>query len=77
MVTHDVPAGLQHPDVYLSLRAVGPYLGGVAYRTVKRYRRLGMPAYRIGGRVLVRRSELDAWLDRFRERRTPTPKVQP
>jgi Helix-turn-helix domain len=60
--------GQAQVDPYISLRGVGAYAGGVSYRSVMRWRRsLGLPCIKVGGRVMVRRSELDLWLSRFRQ----------
>jgi hypothetical protein len=55
-------------DPYLSLRALAGYSG----LSVRRLRALlddpghPLPCYRIGGKILVRRSEYDAWAARYR-----------
>ncbi len=54
-------------DAYLPLRALARY-AGLSVRTLRSYLVHGsspLPHYRIGGRVLVRRSEFDAWAARF------------
>lgn len=35
----------------------------VSVRTIQRWRGVGLPFHKIGGRVLFRRSELDDWVD--------------
>jgi excisionase family DNA binding protein len=51
------------PEPYLSRREAAVYLG-VSVRTLERWTSdLGMPARKVGGRWLYRRSELDAWVD--------------
>ena len=55
-------------DGYLSLRALSGY-GGLSVRTLRGY--LAHPArplphYRVGGKILVKRSEYDAWIRAFR-----------
>lgn len=55
-------------DGYLGLRALARY-SGLSVRTLRRYLHdpaQPLPHYRIGGRVLVRRSDFDAWAARFR-----------
>ncbi len=55
-------------DAYLPLRALARY-AGLSVRTLRTYLVHGsspLPHYRIGGKVLVRRSEFDAWAARFR-----------
>jgi hypothetical protein len=60
----DPPAG----DAYLSLKELSRY-AGFSVRRLRDF--LGdpvatLPSYRIGGKVLVKRSEYDAWAQRFR-----------
>jgi hypothetical protein len=56
-------------DPYLALRALASYCGC----SVKWLRlRLAdpvypLPCYRVGDKILVRRSEFDAWIERFRQ----------
>ena len=55
-------------DPYMSLKALAGYCG----LSVRRLRDLltdpghPLPCYRIGGKILVRRSEFDAWAARYR-----------
>jgi hypothetical protein len=56
-------------DPYLSLRALTSYSG----LSIRRLRELlddpghPLPCFRIGGKILVRRSEYDAWAARYRQ----------
>jgi len=56
-------------DPYLSLRALAGYSG----LSVRKLRDLltdpghPLPHYRVGGKILVRRSEYDAWAARYRQ----------
>jgi|SRR6516165_7406446 hypothetical protein len=56
-------------DPYLSLRALASYSG----LSIRRLRDLlddlshPLPCYRIGGKILVRRSEYDAWAASYRQ----------
>lgn len=55
-------------DAYLPLRALAEY-AGLSVRTLRGYLAHAvhpMPCYRIGGKVLVRRSEFDQWARQFR-----------
>jgi excisionase family DNA binding protein len=55
-------------DSYLSLKALAKY-SGLSVRTLRGYithPAHPLPCYRIGGRVLVRRSDFDAWASHFR-----------
>lgn len=55
-------------DHYLPLRELARY-SGLSVRTLRSYlvnSTAPLPHYRVGGRVLVRRSEFDMWAQRFR-----------
>ena len=55
-------------DAYLPLRALARY-AGLSVRTLRNYlvhASSPLPHYRIGGKVLVRRSEFDRWAAGFR-----------
>lgn len=56
------------PDAYLSLRALSVY-AGLSVRTLRARLTSAtdpLPYYRIGGSIRVRRSEYDAWVQRFK-----------
>ena len=56
-------------DPYLSLRALSSY-SGLSVRTLRVYLAdpiRPLPCYRVGGKLLVRRSEFDTWVAAFRE----------
>jgi hypothetical protein len=66
-------ASNQTTDVYLPLRALASY-AGLSVRTLRMYLTHPanpLPCYRVGGKVLVRRSEYDAWVLRFRSNVAP------
>ena len=52
-------------DPFLSLKALADY-AGLSVRTLRTYLDLlpdqALPCYRIGGKILVRRSAFDAWM---------------
>jgi len=55
-------------DRYLSLRSLATY-AGLSIRTLRGYLRrphAPLPHYRIGGKILVRRSEFDRWASEFK-----------
>lgn len=55
-------------DAYFPLKRLTAY-AGLSERTLRTYLSHPvhpLPAYKIGGRVLVRRSEYDSWAARFR-----------
>lgn len=60
-------------DPFLSLRALASYAG----LSVRKLRDLledashPLPAYQVGGKLLVRRSEFDSWMVAYRRRRRP------
>src|SRR3989442_3053482 len=56
-------------DPYLTLRALSGY-AGLSIRKLRQYLAdptHALPSYRPGGKVLVRRSEFDAWIAAFRQ----------
>ncbi len=55
-------------DAYLPLKDLARY-AGLSVRTLRSHladRAAPLPCYRVGGKVLVRRSEYDSWVRRFR-----------
>jgi lambda repressor-like predicted transcriptional regulator len=55
-------------DAYLPLRRLAAY-AGLSVRTLRAYLThpsSPLPHYRIGGKILVRRSEFDAWAIRYK-----------
>jgi len=60
-------------DAYLPLRTLSSY-SGLSIRTLRGFLchpAHPLPCYRIGGKVLVRRSEYDSWASRFRANVAP------
>ena len=58
-------------DPFLSLRALAGY-SGLSTRKLRGYLddpHHPLPCYRVGGKILVRRSEFDAWIAAYRTRR--------
>jgi hypothetical protein len=56
-------------DPFLSLRALAAY-SGLGVRTLRAYLSAlthPLPCYRVGGKILVRRSEFDTWIARHRQ----------
>ncbi len=66
--------GLDVLDPYLSLSRLSAY-SGLSVRTLRGYvdglPGEALPSYRPGGKILVRRSEFDAWIAQFRTRGRP------
>lgn len=55
-------------DRYLSVRSLATY-SGLSVRTLRSYLTHAadpLPHYRVGGKILVRRSDFDAWARHFR-----------
>ena len=61
-------------DPLLSLKALTAY-SSIAPRTLRQYLELApedaLPCYRLPGKILVRRSEFDAWIAQYRSRGRP------
>jgi excisionase family DNA binding protein len=60
-------------DPFLSLRALADY-SGLSVRKLRDYLDDAthlLPAYQVGGKLLVRRSEFDGWIAAFRRRGRP------
>ncbi len=58
---------------YLPLKALARY-SGLSVRTLRGYLSHPahpLPCYRLGGKVLVKQSEFDAWMERFRAEVVP------
>jgi excisionase family DNA binding protein len=56
-------------DPFLSLRALASY-SGLGARKLRDYLAdpsHPLPYYRVGGKILVRRSEFDTWITRYRQ----------
>lgn len=62
-------------DPFLSLRALADY-SGLSVRTLRAYLELAphqaLPCYRVGGKILVRRSSFDAWIEQYRSQGRPS-----
>jgi hypothetical protein len=55
-------------DAYLPLKALARY-SGLSVRTLRTYLAAPshpLPCFRIGGKIVVKRSEYDVWVGRFR-----------
>ncbi len=53
-------------DPYYDLRAASAY-SSMAVSTIRGYIKSGsLPSYKVGGKVLIRRSEFDVWIKSFR-----------
>jgi hypothetical protein len=62
------PSTDRPPDAYLALTSLAAY-SGLSVRKLRDYLQDSvhpLPCYRVGGKILVRRSEFDTWVTRFR-----------
>jgi Helix-turn-helix domain len=62
-------------DAYLPLVALSKY-GGLSIRTLRSYltdRTHPLPHFRVGGKILVRRSDFDAWATQFKVSQAAVP----
>jgi excisionase family DNA binding protein len=61
-------------DQYLSLKNLAKY-SGLSVNTLRRHIDAGpstaLPCYRVGGKILVRRSEFDSWVAQWRQEANP------
>jgi hypothetical protein len=61
-------------DPLMSLKALATY-SSIAPRTLRQYLELApedaLPCFRLPGKILVRRSEFDAWIEQYRTRGRP------
>jgi len=73
VLVNELAVSLRLDDCYLSLKGLAGYTG----LSVRRLRNLlldpthPLPCYRIGGKILVRRSEYDAWAASYRQMGQP------
>ena len=63
-------------DTFLSLKALAGY-SSLSVRTLRHFidelpPEQALPCYRLPGKLLVRRSEFDAWLEQYRSRGRPS-----
>lgn len=58
--------GVSLKDQYFDLRGLGEY-SSLSVSTLRLHIRAdGLPSYLVGGKILVRRSEFDSWISKFR-----------
>jgi Helix-turn-helix domain len=61
-------------DPFLPLRSLAAY-AGLSVRTLRQYLDLppdqALPCYRVGGKILVRRSQFDTWVAQYQSRGRP------
>jgi hypothetical protein len=55
-------------DQYFDLKGLSGY-SSMAIPTLRDYIREGMPYFKLKGKILVKRSEFDGWLESFRVNR--------
>ena len=54
-----------HEDRYLDLKGLASY-SSLGVGTIRDYLKQGLPAFKIKGKVLIRKSEFDEWIEGFR-----------
>jgi excisionase family DNA binding protein len=52
-------------DRLLSLKELSEY-STLAESTLRDHMKRGMPHFKVGGKILVRRSEFDQWIEKYR-----------
>ena len=52
-------------DRYLDLKGLATY-SSLGVGTIRDYLKQGLPAFKIKGKVLIRKSEFDEWIEGFR-----------
>ena len=63
-----VVSGVRVDDAYFPLVELAKY-AGLSVRTLRSYltdRTRPLPHFRVGGKILVRRTDFDAWVSQFR-----------
>lgn len=61
--------GIALKDQYFDLKGLSAY-SALAVSTLRDYIRKGkLPCFKLEGKILVRRSDFDKWIDQFRTRR--------
>lgn len=53
------------PDQYFDLKGLSTY-SAVSVGSLRDYVKTGLPHFKLKGKILVKRSEFDAWLERYR-----------
>ncbi|RZB36392.1 MAG: hypothetical protein SRB2_02217 [Desulfobacteraceae bacterium Eth-SRB2] len=56
-------------DRFFDLRGLSAY-SAVSVGSLRDYVKTGMPHFKLKGKILVKRSEFDAWLERYRVNRS-------
>jgi hypothetical protein len=52
-------------DRYLDLRGLSQY-SSLGVGTLREYLKQGMPHYKLPGKILIKKSEFDRWLEQFK-----------
>jgi len=61
-----IEQGISLNDKYLDLRGLSQY-ASLGISTIRDYvKRAGLPAYKLGGKILIRKSEFDKWMRDYR-----------
>ncbi len=54
-----------HPPEYMTLAELAAY-SSMSKSTLRKWLRIGMPHYRLGRSIRIKRNEFDQWLEQFR-----------
>ena len=60
--------GITLKDQYFDLKGASAY-SSLAISTLREHIRKGLPAFKVGGKILIRLSEFDRWMERHRVNR--------
>lgn len=64
-----VETGVTLKDQYFDLRGLCAY-SSLSVPALRNYIKIGLPSYRLQGKILVKRSEFDAWIQKYKINRS-------
>jgi len=60
-----IKTGIALKDQYFDLPGLSVY-SSIGVSTLRNHIRRGLPSFKVGGKILVRKSEFDQWIEQFR-----------
>ena len=60
-----IETGIPLKDQYFDLSGLSVY-SNLGVSTLRNHIRRGLPSFKVGGKILVRKSEFDQWIEQFR-----------
>jgi len=60
-----IETGIALKDQYFDLPGLSVY-SNLGVSTLRNHIRRGLPSFKVGGKILVRKSEFDQWIEQFR-----------